>query len=405
MNNLKENKKYIVVHAGKRDDYQVALALHESDMLSYLITDIYFPLHLKWFSYFLNKLGLLSKCNKRYNVGLPFNKTIFSFKSIICDLLFHFTKKDFFLFKKDFFLGQKANKISKKFNLPIVSMNTYAYDAFYKNEIQPKILFQFHPQADFVKQLFVEEMQLNPKSKNTLLQEYEFSLPELQLEKLSNEVNLATHFICASSITKKSLASKGISEDNIKVIPYGVDTTKFTFSERKQSDVFKVIFIGSLNQRKGITYLLDALAQMNNVEITIVTRGIYDESLIHNYTFPIHVVIDVPHDKLQEELHKANCFVLPSILEGFGQVILEAMATGIPIIATENTAAIDIVEKGKEGFVTKIRDVQAIKDNLEILQNDFSLVQTMGKAAYEKAKIYTWKKFRTDLVTHIQSLS
>ena len=151
--------------------------------------------------------------------------------------------------------------------------------------------------------------------------------------------------------------------------------------------------------------MLDALAQMNNVEITIVTRGIYDESLIHNYTFPIHVVIDVPHDKLQEELHKANCFVLPSILEGFGQVILEAMATGIPIIATENTAAIDIVEKGKEGFVTKIRDVQAIKDNLEILQNDFSLVQTMGKAAYEKAKIYTWKKFRTDLVTHIQSLS
>ena len=133
MNNLKENKKYIVVHAGKRDDYQVALALHENNMLSYLITDIYFPLHLKWFSCFLNKLGMLSKCNKRYNVGLPFNKTIFSFKSLICDLLFHFTKKDFFLFKKDFFLGQKANKISKKFNLPIVSMNTYAYDAFYKN--------------------------------------------------------------------------------------------------------------------------------------------------------------------------------------------------------------------------------------------------------------------------------
>ena len=48
MNNLKENKKYIVVHAGKRDDYQVALALHENNMLSYLITDIYFPLHLKW---------------------------------------------------------------------------------------------------------------------------------------------------------------------------------------------------------------------------------------------------------------------------------------------------------------------------------------------------------------------
>ena len=399
------NQKFIVVHAGKRDDYQVALALAESNLLFALVTEGYFPLDKKWFSSFADFFKLNAIFNKRYKIGLPSNKVVISKRAFFFELMFFITKNVQFDKKKGYALGEKAKALSLKNNIPIIAVNTCARHAFLKNTIEPKMLFQFHPQADFVKELFQEEMVLNPKACKTLNQEYEFSLSKKELEILSSEVQLATHFVCASSLTKKSLTFKGISDDKIKVIPYGVDTSKFTFSERIKSDVFKVIFIGSLNQRKGITYLLDALSEMKNVELTIVTRGIYDESLIQNYNFPIHVVIDVPHDKLQDELHKAHCFVLPSILEGFGQVILEAMATGIPVIATENTAAIDIIENGKDGFITKIRDVQAIKNNLGILQNDFLLLQSMGKYGFEKAKIYTWEKFRTDLVTHIQSLS
>src|SRR5574343_207003 len=334
-----QQNKYIVVHAGKRDDYQVALALHEANMLYCLVTEAYFPLDKKWFVFLTDFLGIRSKFYRRYKEGLPSSKVCIPWKAHFYEMLFLWTKNVSFDSKKGYALGKYARKFSQRYNI------------------------------------------------------------------LSSEVKLATDFLCASSLTKKSLMFKGVSEDKIKVIPYGVDTAKFTFSERKHSEIFKVIFIGSLNQRKGITYLLDALAQLQNIELTIVTRGIYDETLIQNYNFPIHVVVDVPHEKLQDELHKAHCFVLPSILEGFGQVILEAMATGIPVIATENTAAIDIIESGKEGFVTPIRNVQAIKENIEKLQNDFSLVQVMGKAAHEKAKIYSWQKFRTDLVTHIQSLS
>ena len=399
------NIKYIVVHAGKRDDYQVALALAESDLLFALVTEAYFPLDKNWFVTIANFFGLTSSFHKRYKTGLPSKKVVVSKRAFFYEILFLLTKNVKFDRKKGYVLGEKARSLSVKNNFPIIAVNTCAQHAFLNNAVEPKILFQFHPQADFVKELFQEEMQLNPKAIKTLSQEYEFSLSNAELELLSSEVKLASHFLCASSLTKKSLTFKGISEDKIKVIPYGVDTSKFAFSERKQLDVFKVIFIGSLNQRKGITYLLDALAEMNNVELTIITRGIYDESLIQNYTFPIHIVIDVPHDKLQEELLKAHCFVLPSILEGFGQVILEAMATGIPVIATENTAAIDIIENGIDGFVTPIRDVQAIKENLEKLQSDFSLVQTMGKAAFEKVEIFNWEKFRNDLVTQIQSLS
>jgi glycosyltransferase involved in cell wall biosynthesis len=397
-------QKYIVVHAGKRDDYQVALALAESNLLFVLVTEAYFSLDKKWFVSITDFFGLTSSLHKRYKEGLPSNHVVVSKRAFFYQVLFSLTKNIKYDLKKGYVLGEKAKALSMKNSIPIIAVNTCAQHAFLNNAVEPKILFQFHPQADFVKELFQEEIKLNPKATKTLHQEYEFSLSNEELEVLSSEVKLATHFLCASSLTKKSLTFKGVSEDKIKVIPYGVDTSKFTFSERKQSDVFKVIFIGSLNQRKGITYLLDALAEMNNVELTIVTRGIYDASLIQNYNFPIHVVIDVPHEKLQEALHQAHCFVLPSILEGFGQVILEAMATGIPVIATENTAANDIIENGIDGFVTPIRAIQAIKENLEQLQSNASLAQSIGKAAHEKAKTYTWKKFRTDLVTHIQSL-
>ncbi len=404
MNNFKSNK-YIAVHAGKRDDYQIALALQEANMLFALVTELYFPLNKKWFVIIANLLKLHFSFHKRYKEGLPSEKVIISYEAFLYQLLFMITKNEEYDLKKGAALGQKAKKISQKYNIPIIAVNTCAADAFEQNSVTPKILFQFHPQSDFIKEIYLEEINLNPKSKETLMTEYEFKMDEKSLLNYNKEIELADHYICASSVTKKSLIYKNLEDKKIKVIPYGVDIDKFKFKQREQSDVFKVIFIGTINYRKGIKYLLDSLSLMNNVELTIVTRGNFYKNIIDNYSFPINLVIDVPHDKLQEELHKAHCFVLPSILEGFGQVILEAMATGIPVIATENTAANDIVENGVDGFVTPIRDVQAIKVSLEKLQSDFSFTQAMGKAAHEKAKIYSWQKFRTDLVMHIQSLS
>lgn len=404
MNNLK-CKKYIVVHAGKRDDYQIALALHEANMLFALITELYFPLNKKWFAGIADLLKLHFSFDKRYKEGLPSNKVIISYKAFLYQLLFMITKNEEYDLKKGAALGQKAKKISLKYNIPMIAVNTCAAESFKENPVIPKVLFQFHPQSDFVKEIYLDEIKLNPESKETLMTEYEFKMDEKSILNYNEEIELADHYICASTVTKKSLIYKSIENEKIKVIPYGVDVHKFKFKKREPSDTFKIIFIGTINYRKGINYLLEALSLMENVELTIVTRGNFYKNIINSCTFPINLVIDVPHNKLQEELHKADCFVLPSILEGFGQVILEAMATGIPVIATENTAANDIIENGVDGFVTPIRDIQAIKVSLEKLQSDSAFAQKMGKAACEKAKVYSWEKFRDDLVTHIKSIS
>ena len=402
---MTNTKSYIIVHAGRRDDYQMALALEEYGQLFCLVTEAYFPLDNLFFNKVISFLGIKKKLNLRFKEGLPSKKVIVSYSAFFFELLFQLTKNVSFDKRKGYALGLKAKKISKKNNIPIIAVNTCAHDAFLNNKVEPKVLFQFHPHISYVTTIFDEEIRLNPKSKNSLMQEYEYSLSNDAIEKLKSEINLATNYICASSITKKSLEFESINTELIKVASYGVDVSKFQYVKREERKIFNVIFIGSLNQRKGISYLLEAMNKLSNVSLTIVGRGIFDESLLLGYNFPIDVFKNVSQDVLIEKLQKAHCFVLPSILEGFGQVILEAMATGIPVIATENTAALDVITNAKDGFVIPIRNTQEITTIINELQTNFSLVNSIGYQAHLTAQKYNWEKFRSTFVQHINSIS
>lgn len=399
-----KSNSYIIVHAGRRDDYQIALALEENNQLFYLVTESYFPLDNYFFNKLVSFIGLKNKFSLRYKQGVPSKKVLVSYKAFFFELLFHLTKNVYFDKRKGEILGLKAKKISMKHNIPIIAVNTCAYDAFFKNTIQPKVLFQFHPHVNFVKNIFEEEIRLNPLSKRSLIQEYEYSLSKKAIERLKNEIGLASHYICASSVTKKSLEFEEVKPNDIKVIPYGVDVSQFKYVKREKGTLFNIIFIGSLNQRKGITYLLEALSEMSNVSLTIVGRGIFDENLLSGYNFPIQIFKNVNQKILIEKLQNAHCFVLPSILEGFGQVILEAMATGIPVIATENTAAADIITNHKDGFVVPIRDTKSITTIIAKLQTNFNLVNSIGLEANITAQKYNWETFRANFVEHLNSI-
>ncbi|WP_320814556.1 glycosyltransferase family 4 protein [Flavobacterium sp.] len=402
---MTDAKPYIVVHAGRRDDYQIALALQEHNQLYFLVTEAYFPLDNFFFKKVACFFGTEKKFALRFKEGLPSEKVIISYRALFFELLFQLTKNVNFDRKKGYALGLKAKKISQKNNVPIIAVNTCAYDAFFNNPIHPKILFQFHPHISYVKTLFDQEIGLNPKSKNTLMQEYEYSLPNDAIQKLKNEISLATNYICASSVTKKTLEFEGVKNKLISVIPYGVDVSKFQYAKRQQQEIFNIIFIGSLNQRKGITYLLEAMNGLSNVSLTIIGRGIFDENLLAGYHFPIEVFKNVSQDFLIEKLQKAHCFVLPSVLEGFGQVILEAMATGIPVITTENTAGLDIITNAEDGYVVPIRDVHKITTIIKELQSDFTLVNSIGHQAHLTAQAYNWEKFRSAFVQHLNSIA
>ena len=112
----------------------------------------------------------------------------------------------------------------------------------------------------------------------------------------------------------------------------------------------------------------------------------------------------VPHNLLNQYYGQGSVFVFPSLAEGFGLVLLEAMACGIPVITTPNTAGPDILTDGVEGFIVPIRDVEALKAKLEWCYEHPQELAEMGLAARRRAEELTWGRYRSTLVGRVQEL-
>jgi glycosyltransferase involved in cell wall biosynthesis len=247
--------------------------------------------------------------------------------------------------------------------------------------------------------MFIEEAQLVPYAKASLMMEHEYSLPDAEFEDLAHEPKLANGWVTTSSYTARTLYENGVPHHCVHVVPYGVDSTSYPkrMEPPLQDKPLTVIFVGTLSQRKGLSYLLDAVRYLNsqNIRVLLCGRGRVDEHLLEQYKdLSLEIKTNLSHAQLIQELYKSDVFVLPSLVEGFAHVILEAMSCGLPIIATTNTCAPDVVDDGAQGFIIPIRDAQAIADRLSWCIEHRAELGSMGDAAAERARQFTWERFR-----------
>jgi glycosyltransferase involved in cell wall biosynthesis len=96
-------------------------------------------------------------------------------------------------------------------------------------------------------------------------------------------------------------------------------------------------------------------------------------------------------------MRDSDVLVFPSLFEGFGLVILEAMSQGVPVITTPNTGGVDVIQEGVDGFIVPIRSAEAIVDRVGLLENrDFLTV--MSLRALQKAALCSWGHYRRGIV-------
>jgi alpha-maltose-1-phosphate synthase len=110
-----------------------------------------------------------------------------------------------------------------------------------------------------------------------------------------------------------------------------------------------------------------------------------------------------PHAEVLQLMREHDVLVFPSLFEGFGLVILEAMAQGTVVIATPHTAAPDLIEDGRDGFIVPIRSSGAIATRLTALAEDRDLLAQMSEAARQKAAKCTWDEYRSGIVESVKS--
>jgi len=240
-----------------------------------------------------------------------------------------------------------------------------------------------------------EEAELHPEWKSTLgaIQD-----SEEKLARKDAELALADVVIVPSTFSKHSLNQAPFLKAPVQVVPYGTPSVSYTFGESR-SGKLAVLFVGALSQAKGLKYLLEAAAKLERqIDLTLIGKRVSPR-------IPVPAVLDkhrwipsLAYDEVLHEMARHDVLVLPSLHEGFGLVIGEAMAQGLVVIATPNSAAPDLIDDGVDGFIVPIRSAEAIAEKLELLRHDPARLREMKQAAHQKAKIHSWEAYRRTLV-------
>lgn len=256
-----------------------------------------------------------------------------------------------------------------------------------------------HPEIE--RDLIIEE------EKILNLQTGRFIASEKLIARQKKEFLYADYIFVLSEVAKKSLIVKGVPEDKVFVNPCGVDLSSF-YKLREINSPFRVIYCGSITLRKGLHYLLQAFQELNlpGAELWVVGTSTDEEYIQHLKKSYISKAIkykgSYPQSELVHIYNKCSIFVLPSIADGFGMVVSQAQACGLPVITTENVGAADIIQDGVNGFIIPIRDVIALKNRLKLLFNDRELLAKMSEAALSYSKNeFSWDNYGRRLINFI----
>ena len=255
----------------------------------------------------------------------------------------------------------------------------------------------------FTRRYLVEEAIRQPPFADTL---NGHDWPVWQERQLDAEIDLADRILVGSTFVRESFIAEGVPAEKLVVIPYGADTRLFEPPERKEHDRdgLRLLFVGQIGQRKGISYLLEAARQTaaQGDSLTLVGQIQGCGRALAPYRDCFRHVPHVPRAELREIYRQADVFVFPTLMEGMPIVILEAMASGLPVITTPNGPG-DIVRDGIDGFLVPPRDVDAIVERLERLRADPQLRQEMARNARIRAQEFTWDAYRKKTVVALQS--
>jgi glycosyltransferase involved in cell wall biosynthesis len=177
-------------------------------------------------------------------------------------------------------------------------------------------------------------------------------------------------------------------QSTIRVLGNGVDLPAET------ADGEAVVFVGRLEEQKGVHVLLEAMAELDE-QLIVVGDGSQRKALEAQAAandVDAEFVGEVSPDAVVEQLHRGKLFVLPSVRgEGLPNAMLEAMGVGLPVVVTDTGGVADGVREGETGYVVEPGDVEALRERIETLCVDTERRETMAEAARNYvAKTHSW---------------
>lgn len=243
------------------------------------------------------------------------------------------------------------------------------------------------------------EKELNPDWSITL---QGLKDPHEKLERKEVELRLADKILVPSSFVSETLPE--VYKTRTTTIPYGCPPPIPDGQVAPSSNgPLRVFFCGSLGQRKGISYLFDAIARMGSaVELTVVGSMVAACPALNRSLERAKWYKTLPREKVLELMRQNDVMVFPTLFEGRALVVLEALSQGLPVITTKNSGTEDVVVDGQSGFLVPIRSVEDICGHLERIYHDRDLLAHLKAGALSAARRSGWDVYRSSLVRSMQ---
>ncbi len=233
------------------------------------------------------------------------------------------------------------------------------------------------------------------------------------IEKEDAEFRAADLIFALSNVAKRTLVKNGIAPEKIFVNHGGVSLDQF-YPRGKDDNVFRIIHCSNLTPRKGLHYLLQAFRELAlpEAELWIIgpDHGIRGDmkfqSLVRKLSTPnVFFKGPVAQPQLSTYFSQGSVFVLPSLADGFGLVVLQAMACGLPVIVSDMTGAADLVRGGETGFIVPAGETEGLKEKLQVLFDHQELCGEMGRRARAMVALdKSWDQYGSRLAAFLSGL-
>jgi glycosyltransferase involved in cell wall biosynthesis len=198
----------------------------------------------------------------------------------------------------------------------------------------------------------------------------------------------------------------GVAPEKILVVHYGAPEVATNIGSRENDGPLKVLWAGTFSIRKGAHYLLEAWRSLKldgRAELLVFGAVALPNRFLADLPKSITIRPTIPRSELYAHYSCADVLAFPTLADGFGMVVTEAFACGLPVITTSRAGAADLVRHGENGFIVEAASASAIAKSLEwCLMNRVTLAG-MRDAARATAVTWQWSDYRRALSEGLRS--
>jgi glycosyltransferase involved in cell wall biosynthesis len=213
------------------------------------------------------------------------------------------------------------------------------------------------------------------------------------VDRVEAEYGLASHIRVASRWAAETLTDRGIGRDRVSAVSHSVDLERFRPDETRtgESGMLRIVFVGGLTLGKGFAYLLTALRALRTRRIALEIVGGTGDPWCRRLFDALRSNVDVtlaPGDPAAA-YRRADLLVLPTLHDGFGYVVAEAMASGVPVITTTCCGAAEWIEPERSGWIVPAGNQAALTAAIDAAASNRLTLRDMGRHGRRAAEAKT----------------